>query len=118
VNRNTVKSIELPEPQRLVNPVTVDLSAFLQSGVNQIQVKRARGSSPASIQAVANYYLPWRESVATQEANWRANGSSGLRLVTKFDKTESKVTDQINCPVEAERIGFRGYGMMLAEIGL
>ncbi|HBB96878.1 MAG TPA: hypothetical protein DC054_15980 [Blastocatellia bacterium] len=118
VNGNNVKSIELPEPQRPVNPITVDLSAFLQSGVNQIQIKRARGSSPASFQAVAAYYLPWSESTATQEANWRANGSSGLRLVTKFDKTESKVSDQINCHVEAERIGFSGYGMMLAEIGL
>lgn len=118
MNGRNVKSIDLPEPQRLVNPVTIDLSEFLQNGVNQIQIKRARGSSPASIQAVATYYLPWRESVATQEANWRANGSSGLRLVTKFDKTQTKVSDQINCHVEAERIGFHGYGMMLAEIGL
>ena len=70
------------------------------------------------MQAVATYYLPWRESVATQNANWRANGSSGLRLITKFDKTESSVSDQITCHVEAERIGFSGYGMMLAEIGL
>ena len=62
--------------------------------------------------------MPWRESLATQEANWRANGTSGLRLVTQFDKTESKISDQINCHVEAERVGFRGYGMMLAEIGL
>ena len=45
-------------------------------------------------------------------------GSSGLRLITSFDKTESNVSDQINCHVEAERIGFSGYGMMLAEIGL
>ena len=118
VNGRTVKSIEMPAPNRLVSPIAIDLSQFLTMGANRVELKRARGSSPASVQAVAIYYLPWRESVATQEANWRANGSSGLRLVTKFDQTESKISDQINCHVEAERIGFRGYGMMLAEIGL
>ena len=64
------------------------------------------------------YYLPWPESVAIHEANRRANGAISLRLVTSFDKTESKISDQISCHVEAERVGFRGYGMMLAEIGL
>jgi len=118
VNGREVKSIELPEPQRLANVVTVDLSQFMQSGSNQVLLRRPPGSTPASMQAVATYYIPWRESVATQEANWRANGSSGLRLVTRFDKTEGRVSDVINCHVEAERIGFRGYGMMLAEIGL
>ncbi|HSP62201.1 MAG TPA: alpha-2-macroglobulin family protein, partial [Pyrinomonadaceae bacterium] len=118
VNGRSVKSVELPSPKRLVSPLTVDLSQFLSAGTNRVEIRRARGSSPASVQAVATYYLPWRESVATQNANWRANGSSGLRLITKFDKTESSISDQINCHVEAERIGFSGYGMMLAEIGL
>ena len=83
-----------------------------------MELRRAPGSSPASAQAVATYYLPWTESIATQEANWRANGSSGLRVAAKFNKTEGKISDEIVCHVEAERIGFRGYGMMLAEIGL
>jgi hypothetical protein len=118
VNGRSVKSIEMPAPNRPVSPITIDLSQLLTTGANRVELKRARGSSPASVQAVAIYYLPWRESVATQEANWRANGSSGLRLVTKFDQTESKVSAEINCHVEAERVGFRGHGMMLAEIGL
>ncbi len=118
VNGRSVKSVEMPAPNRLVGPMTVDLSQFLQAGVNRVELKRPRGSSPASVQAVATYYLPWRESVATQNANWRTNGSTGLRLVTRFDKTESSISDQITCHVEAERIGFSGYGMMLAEIGL
>jgi uncharacterized protein YfaS (alpha-2-macroglobulin family) len=118
VNGRHVKAIEFPAPGRLVGPITVDLSAFVQPGANRVELRRDRGSSPASVQAVATYYLPWRESAATQDANWRANGASGLRLVTKFDKTESNVSDEINCHVEVERIGFTGYGMMLAEIGL
>ena len=118
VNGRKAKSVELPEPGRLVTPITVNLDQFVHSGDNRIEIKRAVGSSPASVQAVATYYLPWAESIATQNENWRANGSSGLRLVTRFDKTEGNVSDQINCHVEAERIGSRGYGMMLAEIGL
>jgi len=42
----------------------------------------------------------------------------GLRLTAKFDRTEGRISDEITCHVEAERVGFRGYGMMLAEIGL
>ena len=118
VNGRSVKSVDLPASNRLAGPMTIDLGQFLQAGANRVEIRRARGSSPASVQAVATYYLPWRESVATQNANWRANGSSGLRLITKFDKTESGISDQITCHVEAERIGFSGYGMMLAEIGL
>lgn len=44
--------------------------------------------------------------------------ANALRLVAKFDKTEGKINEEITCHVEAERIGFRGYGMMLAEIGV
>lgn len=118
INGRPVKSVELPAAGRLAGPVTVNLDEFVQSGANRIEIRRASGSSPASVQAVSTYYLPWSESIATQTENWRANGSSGLRLTTKFDKTEGHVSDQINCHVEAERIGFSGYGMMLAEIGL
>jgi len=35
-----------------------------------------------------------------------------------FDKTAVQTGDAVSCTVEAERVGFRGYGMMLAEIGL
>ncbi|HYX31179.1 MAG TPA: alpha-2-macroglobulin family protein, partial [Pyrinomonadaceae bacterium] len=118
VNGREVRSIEMPEPQRLVSPISIDISQFVQRGTNQIQLLRARGSTPASMQAVATYYQPWSESVATQSANWRSNGASGLRLTAKFDKTEGRISDQIDCHVEAERVGFSGYGMMLAEIGL
>src|SRR6185503_5466767 len=31
---------------------------------------------------------------------------------------EAKIGDEITCTVHAERVGLRGYGMLLAEIGL
>lgn len=112
VNGKKLPSVALPPPNRLSGPITVELSQFLQAGRNQIEVRRPVESSPASVQAVATYYVPWPESQVSR------NGSGDLRLVTKFDKTEAKISDEITCHVEAERIGFRGYGMMLAEIGL
>jgi hypothetical protein len=118
VNGRSVKSLALPSSNQLITPIAVDVSQFLQRGVNHVELRFPGKSSPASAQAVATYYLPWRDSVATTEANWRANGASGLRLVTKFNKTEGKIGDEIICHVEAERIGLRGDGMMLAEIGL
>ena len=42
----------------------------------------------------------------------------GLRLRVSFDREDVKQGEEINCTVHAERVGSRGYGMMLAEIGL
>jgi len=36
----------------------------------------------------------------------------------QFDKQTASVGENIECSVDAERIGFRGYGMLLAEVGL
>jgi A-macroglobulin receptor binding domain len=110
--------VELPSAARSVNPISVDLSAFLQTGENRSEVRRPSGGSPASAQAVANYYVPWIRSVASPNADSRSHGASALRLVAKFDKTTGRISDEINCHVEAERIGHSGYGMLLAEIGL
>ena len=41
-----------------------------------------------------------------------------MKLKVDFDRREAKVGEAIACRVEAERIGFAGYGMMIAEIGL
>lgn len=118
VNGRSARSVELPSAARSVNPISVDLSAFLQTGTNRIEVRRPSGGSPASAQAVASYYVPWARSGASPDADSRSHGASALRLVTKFDKTTGRISDEINCHVEAERIGHSGYGMLLAEIGL
>jgi hypothetical protein len=41
-----------------------------------------------------------------------------LQLSVHFDKQSANVGEIVQCSVDAERIGFRGYGMLLAEIGL
>jgi hypothetical protein len=41
-----------------------------------------------------------------------------LRLTVGYDKNSARVGEEVTCTVEAERVGFKGYGMLLAEIGL
>jgi hypothetical protein len=116
VNDQLAQTVKLPAVARqLVNPITVDISKFLRTGKNAIRIKRAEGSPYASVQALASFYGPWPE--VKPGGNFETR-SSDLRLQTKCDKTEGKVGDEITCHVEAERVAFRGYGMILAEIGI
>jgi hypothetical protein len=64
-----------------------------------------------------SYYLPWTDSAATT-SSVRSGGAESLRYSVKFDQTVVTVGEAVRCTVHAERVGFRGYGMMLAEVGL
>ncbi|HEX5883896.1 MAG TPA: alpha-2-macroglobulin family protein [Pyrinomonadaceae bacterium] len=111
INGRVVQRVKIPETRGPASPITIPITTFVANGKNRIEIKRTDGRGFSSVQALATYYVPWtdeREKPASTE----------LRLLTKFDKTESKIGDSITCHVEAERVGFRGYGMMLAEIGL
>jgi hypothetical protein len=61
------------------------------------------------VRLTSTHWTPWVDSV---------EDSRSLRLSVGFDHTDSKPGEAIHCRVEAERVGFRGYGMMIAEVGL
>lgn len=118
VNNRRVAEVAMPPEAQPASPIVVDLSSFLAPGENRIELQREGKALPASVQAVAAYYVPWS---ATPEANHQgapAGASSALRFKLGFDKSEVKIGDEVTCTVLAERIGHAGYGMMLAEIGL
>ena len=110
INGRVAQTIQIPVAQRLRNPMTIDITQFLNTGNNKIEFRRPGGLPLATVQAVANFYVPWSESTEREE--------KGLRLQVKFDKTEGSINDEITCSVEAARVDPRGYGMLLAEIGL
>src|SRR5258708_39500119 len=61
--------------------------------------------------------MHWADSEGTRQTSVKAGETRALRLSVTFDKTRAKSGESIVCNVRADRIGFAGYGMMLAEIG-
>jgi hypothetical protein len=108
----------MPPAGQLSDPITVDLSSFLNKGNNRVEIRRSGNANRASAQLVETHYEPWEQSAADRRENFRLRNSSALRLAVNYDKLEAKVGEEIVCNVTAERIGHNGYGMMLAEIGL
>jgi hypothetical protein len=111
-------SVDLPPANVLSGPVDVDVSKFVSPGKHHIEIRRPTGSSRASVQALADYYVPWTHTAIGSDLHQQAKVSDALRLAVHFDKQSAKVGEAVECSVDAERIGFRGYGMLLAEIGL
>jgi hypothetical protein len=97
-----------------IEPVTLDLTSKLAPTNNRIEI-RGPDSSALMAQLVATHYIDWADSVSTRQT---ANQSRALRLDYHCDKSSAAIMEDVNCSVEAERIGFLGYGMLLAEIGL
>ncbi|HEX6284729.1 MAG TPA: hypothetical protein VFZ71_07630, partial [Pyrinomonadaceae bacterium] len=110
INGRVVQTVTIPETRRFVTRISIPITTFLSAGKNRIEIKRPAGGIFSSVQALANYYVPWMEKPSRV--------STGLRLVTTFDKTEAQVGDSITCHVEIERAGSNGFGMLLAEVGL
>ena len=118
VNGQPATSLNLPPGDRTAGLIRADVSRFLHNGANQVQLRRAPGSAFASVQLVANYYVPWSAPTGKPDSAANLAGASSLRLAATFDKTAAKINEDVVCHVKAERVGFHGYGMMLAEIGL
>ncbi|HYP52144.1 MAG TPA: hypothetical protein VEQ42_01305, partial [Pyrinomonadaceae bacterium] len=122
VNGRAVASVRLPPAGELTGPVTVDLSEFLPpSAAGRVEVRRNDASGGAAqAQLVYSYYVPWSKSSAAPsgEHSFREGRSSSLSLKVAYDRTQAAVSDVITCRVEAARIGHKGYGMLLGEIGL
>jgi len=114
-NRRSAPSVTIP-PSNMDAPTIVDISEFLQPGDNTIDIQSVVGPPSASVQVVANYYVPWNAASVTEST--RTGNSEALRLAVKFDKTEARAGDEVRCSVNAERIGSQGWGMLIAEIGL
>jgi hypothetical protein len=117
VNGRAVRTIQLPRAQDAVGPITIELADEVTKGANKIQIARPGGAA-MNASVITSYYLPWAESEATAQENFKTGEKRALRLRVSYDHNDAHVGERVHCSVEAERIGFRGYGMMLAEVGL
>jgi uncharacterized protein YfaS (alpha-2-macroglobulin family) len=118
VNGHAVRTIHLPDGQDSVGPITVELADEMTKGANKIEVVRPAGAAAMNASVITSYYLPWAESEATAQENFKTGEKRALRLKVSYDHNDAHVGERVHCSVEAERIGFRGYGMLLAEVGL
>ncbi|HSI89053.1 MAG TPA: alpha-2-macroglobulin family protein, partial [Pyrinomonadaceae bacterium] len=94
--------------------ITVPLSDRLAAGANRVEL-RSTGQSPLMASVTAIHYVGWNDVHA---AGRTVNDSRALHLDYKCDKTSAPIMEEVTCTVAAERIGYRGYGMLLAEIGI
>jgi hypothetical protein len=111
VNGMSVGTVPFGTRQQPNNPVTVDISKFLKPGPNRIEIQEKKKTATATVQLVESHYIPWNPSASDLT-------DGALRYSVRYSQNDAGIGDVITVRVEAERIGFRGYGMMLAEIGL
>jgi hypothetical protein len=109
VNGTVVQTIPVA-PDR-IEPLVVDLQPV--PGPNKVEIRNG-GAASIMAQVVQAHYIDWKDS---ESAGVNTTGSRSLRLDYKCDKTSAAIMQDITCSVEAERVGFQGYGMLLAEIG-
>jgi hypothetical protein len=109
-------SLSLSSDVRQLTPQLADLTPFVSPGKHSIEL-RGGGPVHASAYVNASYYLPWTD-LAVSGPSVPNGDAESLRYSVKFDRTTASTSDVIRCTVHAERVGFRGYGMMLAEVGL
>jgi hypothetical protein len=91
------------------NPLTIDVLPYLSEPVNRLEIKNGDALNFIQAQMVTAHYLPWKDV--------SAEDSPHFDLKVNFDKTETKIGDEINCAVTIARKTNR-YGMLLAEIGI
>lgn len=108
VNGQPVTAVKLPVAKQLSHPIAIDISKYVATGINRIEVRQTGGRQSAA-QIVTRYYLPWSENVRKNKL---------LQLDVDFDRTACRVGEELVCRVRAERTAANANGMMLAEIGL
>ncbi len=118
VNGTKVASIQLPKPNEVSGPKVIDLAKGFARGNNRVEIQRTGAGAALEANVITSYYVPWAVSEAKKEESLKAGDTRALRLKVSFDRREIAIGDRVTCRVEAERIGFYGYGMMIAEVGL
>jgi hypothetical protein len=85
----------------------LDVSRLLHPGENQISFTGFR-SSGRQAQFTATWYEKWGPKRPDKD----------LDMQVRYSTLDAAVNDAIACDVTISRDGFRGYGMMIAEVGL
>jgi hypothetical protein len=116
VNHEDAGVVRLPDDLSVAAPNDVDVTRFVKAGDNSLELATSNGNL-ISAQFVSDSYVPWQDAPATAPQS-DSNASSFLKYSVSYATTKPTTADEVACRVHAERVGFRGYGMMLAEVGI
>lgn len=108
-NGRLVKSLALTADSKSTDPILLDLSSFLKSGDNEFSLSLP-APTVALVRLTSAHWLPWKQTAPRT--------SPELSFGVEFDRLRVTLGEPVRCRVKAKRAGFKGYGMMLAEIGL
>lgn len=111
LNGEIVQTVTVPQDK--IDPVIVDLTGKLNAASNRVEI-RGTGESALMSQIVASHYIDWRDSEVSKV---NIGNARALKFDYKCDRQTAAIMQEISCSVEAERVGYQGYGMLLAEIG-
>jgi len=104
VNQRLVKTLTLPQDPNATDPIHLDLR--LNPGANDLTLTPSGGGF--LMQLTTRQWLPWTKPATTP----------AFRFSVTHNRQQLSAGELVRTAVKAERVGFRGYGMMLAEIGL
>lgn len=107
VNGKKVKEFAI-NVKELVAPILLDVSAYLASNANTVEVRGTGASNLTMAQLVATHFSDWK--TANLDSRY-------FDMKIAFDKTDVKIGEEINCSIEIKRKN-TNYGMGLAEIGI
>jgi hypothetical protein len=111
--RIAVNGLSQSQPMSMaqtLGPQILDISSVAHPGKNAIEVSGGNGTL-SSAQVVTDYYVQWNSSLAAPK-------SPSLKLNVTCDRTHLEVGTKATCNILAERVGFAGHGMLIAEVGI
>jgi len=106
------------DPKLLEAPRSVDLTALLKPGHNELVFANANETALASAEAAVSFYVPWPQSATPAQPGTQTGKESGLDFAYTCGAAEAKAGQPIECKVDLRRFGSGGRGMLLAEVGL
>jgi len=114
IDGHPMPSVALPPATLDAGPIFVPLGSSIAAGTHAVTLTLPQSASSATAQLVANLYRPW----PTVTPQFSTINNEQLRLSVNFSTTTPIPGKSVNVTAHIERIGFRGYGMLIAEIGL
>lgn len=109
VNGVVAASVLVPGGDTIQGPVTLDISRFVKSGIaNEVSISTPPVHGATQAYFGMSWYQPWAGVRKSDE----------LQMSAYFSTRETEPGEPVICDVSISRPAWRGYGMVIAEIGL